>query len=100
MFYSKQKRYHGTAPRRRGLVPEVGVEPTRPCGHQVLNLTCMPISPLWQKMFTNYYALTLVIPESDKIRHRESSFLDPRVKPEDDNWESCVSHKSYLKSTL
>ena len=28
----------------------VGVEPTSPLGHQGLNLTCLPISPMTQKL--------------------------------------------------
>ena len=28
-------------------VPEVGLEPTRPCGHWILNPARLPIPPLW-----------------------------------------------------
>ncbi|CAM1343236.1 Site-specific recombinase [Tenacibaculum aestuarii] len=28
-------------------VPKVGLEPTRPCEHRILNPTCLPIPPLW-----------------------------------------------------
>ena len=31
---------------RESLVPEVGVEPTRPEGHSALNAACIPISAL------------------------------------------------------
>ena len=31
------------------LVPEVGLEPTRPCGHWILNPARLPIPPLRRK---------------------------------------------------
>src|SRR5690606_9631482 len=31
-----------SATKRRGEVPEVGVEPTRPCGHRILNPARLP----------------------------------------------------------
>jgi hypothetical protein len=34
---------------RRGLVPEVGLEPTCPCERQILSLVRIPISPLRQR---------------------------------------------------
>ena len=33
-------------PRRINKMPEVGIEPTRPGGHQILSLARLPIPPL------------------------------------------------------
>ena len=30
----------------RRMVPEVGIEPTRPCGHGILSPARLPVSPL------------------------------------------------------
>jgi hypothetical protein len=35
------------------MVPEAGLEPARPCDRQILNLLCLPISPLGQSAFTS-----------------------------------------------
>ncbi len=37
----------------RKMVPEAGLEPARPRGRQILNLLCLPISPLGQSVFTS-----------------------------------------------
>jgi hypothetical protein len=34
-------------------VPEAGLEPARPKDRQILNLLCLPISPLGQSAFTS-----------------------------------------------
>ena len=35
------------------MVPEAGLEPARPKDRQILNLLCLPISPLGQSAFTS-----------------------------------------------
>lgn len=35
------------------MVPEAGLEPARPKERQILNLLCLPISPLGQSAFTS-----------------------------------------------
>lgn len=35
------------------MVPEAGLEPARPKGRQILNLLCLPISPLGLSAFTS-----------------------------------------------
>ena len=37
-------------PLKRGLVPLVGLEPTRPCGHRILNPACLPVPTQWHKL--------------------------------------------------
>lgn len=35
------------------MVPEAGLEPARPKDRQILNLLCLPISPLGRSAFTS-----------------------------------------------
>ncbi len=44
-------------------VPEVGLEPTRPCGHWILNPARLPIPPLWQVVDRD----RLFVPITDEI---------------------------------
>ena len=41
-------------PKFSSEVPEVGLEPTRPCGHWILNPARLPIPPLWQLVFNGF----------------------------------------------
>ena len=39
------------------LVPEVGLEPTQPCGHGILNPARLPIPPLWRYRFGQLFRI-------------------------------------------
>ena len=43
----------GTLKRKTKMVPEAGLEPARPKERQILNLLCLPISPLGQSAFAS-----------------------------------------------
>lgn len=43
-------------------LPEVGIEPTRPCGHQILSLACLPIPSLRRDAI--YIHLSLIMQEN------------------------------------
>lgn len=44
MASQKQEKSHPNVMALFSL-PAVGLEPTRPCGQQILSLSCLPISP-------------------------------------------------------
>ena len=62
----------------KSLLPEVGLEPTRPCGHGILNPARLPIPPLRRLLFSTIY---------DNLQSRPNSLgqvlgsARPRIRP-------------------
>ena len=58
-------------------VPEVGLEPTRPCGHWILNPARLPIPPLWQRKSANIEPNDPQTSKGASVRKRDHQILAP-----------------------
>ena len=61
-------------------VPEVGIEPTRPCGHGILNPARLPIPPLWLGLAATF---AVMAPRTDRNLRRQR----PRGRTAHNFWQ-------------
>ena len=51
-------------------VPEVGLEPTRPEGHEILSLACLPIPPFRPVLNTEVFKNKILVVLKQKKSHK------------------------------
>ena len=69
------------------LVPEVGLEPTQPCGHRILNPARLPIPPLRPRQKAQYIQHFLI---SKRTSAKESELL----------YGKCTAKPKFLAADL